>query len=86
MALLRLARLAKRDGAALAGIELVGHRLDRTALPRRVAPLEQDEDALARCSGPARHGDQLGLHRLEQFLVALSLQLLHPHQLSFDPR
>jgi hypothetical protein len=86
LALLGLARLAQRDGAALPRVELVGDRLDRAPLPRRVAALEQDAQPLARRRDPARHRHQLRLHRLKQLLVALPFQPLHPHQLLLAPR
>ena len=73
LALLGLAWFAKGDGAALARVEPVGHRMDRAALARSIAAFEQDQNALSGLRHPPRHRHQLGLHRLEMLFIAFAV-------------
>src|SRR6185295_642661 len=57
-------------------IELAGDGLNRATLARRIATLEQHQQTLAADRDPARHRHQLGLHRLEHFLIMLALHRL----------
>lgn len=72
---LLLAGLAEGDNAALARIQPGRHRPDCAALARCVAPFKQHCNALPCRLGPARHRDQLQLHRFEQFLILLVFEL-----------
>ncbi len=63
------------DLAGLAIPAPLGDRLDRPALPRGVAPLEHDDDALARGLHPLLEVAELGLQALELLLVGLRLHL-----------
>src|SRR6201999_3616793 len=58
---LALGRLLQRDHAAAARIEMLGEPLDRTALARGVAALEEDDDPLPGVLHPALQLDQLDL-------------------------
>ncbi|MNN96886.1 hypothetical protein D3C81_2159430 [compost metagenome] len=56
---------------------MLGDRLDRTALARGVAAFEQHQHALPGVLHPARHRRQFQLHRFQQGLVVLALELAH---------
>jgi hypothetical protein len=62
----------QRDNPGAARVEVLGEPLDRAALARRVASLEDDHDPLARILDPVLELDELDLEQSLGALVVLA--------------
>ena len=72
-----LGRLRQRRDPALARIEVAADGIDRAALAGGVAAFEHHHQSTPGVQQPARRVRQLDLHRFQQGLVLLALELAH---------
>ncbi|MNV79176.1 hypothetical protein D3C71_1727160 [compost metagenome] len=70
--------LGQRYHVALARVEVFGDGLDGAALAGGIAAFQQHQHALPGVLYPARHRGEFQLHRFQQGLVLLALELAHP--------
>ena len=76
LGLLAIGRRRQRDDAEHTRAHPLGERLDGAALAGRVAPLEDDDDALARDLDPVLQPAELDLQLAQFLLVDLALELV----------
>ena len=75
LAALALGRRRQGDDASRPWVQILADTLDRTALTRGIAALEDDEEALASRPHPLLHLHELGLEALQLGLVDLARNL-----------